>query len=464
MRCVPSNAEVVLNNQPQQELKVTIEDIIESKKVEVEEKREDVIEIKAVPIQTPKEEKPMVVESIKKVVETEPESESKVDENIRVPRRGFNLYTISAVVKIGQEKFHIQKVIEEKDKRLANIEYDRAVKKEFGKSKSMTKRTLKEYKNGDEDFCNKIVDEAPVNKEKTPEEIEFEKKLDYIESDYFGLYKVTFAKNNVFSNEVVYVFADNADDVPYQIRGTLDETTEPADFIISKIKNIVRMTRSNIRIDKGALKRLSLESVKDLEEISNRAKTLSEEHKQKAIDTFEILESNGFEVYGGKGAQGKKELIFAEMARSEDEAECLVMSETRMMESFFAIRKSNTKCGATVKKLADMPEDNDKKNFKEFTTQEKLTQIKILSKKEDSIFNLFFVKSGMSAQQIAEKYINFCDKVVEVKQKVFDGKGTELLEETLDKLSKEIKEQIEGSANLHRIAINKNKIASITLP
>ena len=40
---------------------------------------------------------------------------------------------------------------EEKTEKLANIEYDRMIKKEFGKPKSVTKRTVKEYQEEDID-------------------------------------------------------------------------------------------------------------------------------------------------------------------------------------------------------------------------------------------------------------------------------------------------------------------------
>ena len=135
-----------------------------------------------------KEEKTISIEKTKtetKKIEEKPKTEEETKNIVsgRTPKKGFKLYTISANVKLKDNRFFIQKVVEAKTEKHANIEYDKMVKKEYGKPKSITKRTFKTYENGDEDICNTIVDEPKRVIQDSPELIEFNKKLEVLESD-----------------------------------------------------------------------------------------------------------------------------------------------------------------------------------------------------------------------------------------------------------------------------------------
>ena len=167
-------------------------------------------------------------------------------------RKGFNLYTVKALIKIGNDKFLCQKVVEEKNEKLANIEYDRMVKKDFGKPKSVTKRTTE-----------------------SKEIIELNRKIELLDTKYSGLYKVAFSKND-FVKDTQYIFARDVDEVHLQIKHILEERFDDDDinYILSKIKNITKMVPNAIKIDKLCLKRLADISIEQLENISSLYFTL----------------------------------------------------------------------------------------------------------------------------------------------------------------------------------------------
>ena len=185
-RCVFDKAEVVVSKQPQQTTPITNE----VKKVEAKE----------IVSNSPKTKKKK--EKINKV---EPKEEAP-EEQKRTCRKGYHLYTICSTIKIGNDRTTVQRIVEEKNEKLANVEYNRIIKKEYGKPKSVTRRTIKPYSEEDEEFSVEFIEEKPVEREKTPEEIEFENKLKVLDGGYIGLFKVTLNKNPKMCS-TQYIFA-----------------------------------------------------------------------------------------------------------------------------------------------------------------------------------------------------------------------------------------------------------------
>ena len=105
-------------------------------KNETELKVEEKIEEKAENKETIKKE--TVVKTSNKLIPQMPSKKivkkaNFVERYDRPCRGGFNLYTIKANVKIGDKKFNIQKIVEERTEKLADILFEKVIKNELGK-------------------------------------------------------------------------------------------------------------------------------------------------------------------------------------------------------------------------------------------------------------------------------------------------------------------------------------------
>ena len=160
----------------------------------------------------------MLFRSKPKVVEEVKQNKLIVGTKEFLIRSGFNFFTISSNVKIGNEKFNIQRIVQEKNEKLANTEYDRIIKKEFGKPKSITGRTIKKYEDGDNEFMVTVEEKKLVERKKTPEEIDLEKKIELLTTDVMGLFKVILSTKYVMPQSATqYVLAQDKEGVYSQL-------------------------------------------------------------------------------------------------------------------------------------------------------------------------------------------------------------------------------------------------------
>lgn len=355
--------------------------------------------------------------------------EQKIEERYDRPcRKDYNLYTIVATIKIGNDKFVVQRIVEEKSEKLANIEYDRMIKKEFGKPKSVTKRNCKEYENGEKNFCEDFVEEIPKEIQKSPEEVILEKKIELLQGDYMGLYKIMFNKNN-FVKDTQYIFASSREDVDTQIDFILkqDGHLEEKKLICSKIRSITRLDSNAMKTDKGCLKRLKECSIENIEELISRSKKLQEDIKKEAEQKYKELIKRGFKLYVGKLLPKGKE-IFVELARNEDEAHLIILAEDRVHRIMLSGQKIE---GAAVKEVEEIVKNSD--TLQAFKSKDlNLDEIGGLAKKDDIIYTTLFGKKTV------EEYIQYVDNAKVVMESIRNGGVDKLLQDKVKEITKKI--------------------------
>lgn len=403
---------VIKKEQPQQKNIIEEKNIVEE---EVTNKTEDKKETST--LQERQKEKEKIIHNL--------EPKERYD---RPCRNGFNLYTVVATIKIGNDKFIVQKIIEEKNERLANIEYDRMIKKEFGKPKSVTKRNSKEYENGEKDFCMQPVEETPKVIEKTQEEIALEKKIELLQGEYMGLYKIIFNKNN-FVKDTQYIFASSREDVDVQIDFILDKDkrVEDKSAIYSKIRSVTRLTTSAMKVDKGCLKRLADCTVEEIEQMVEGEKERQQKISEQAKKKYQELIEKGFKLYVGKLLPKKRE-IFVELARDDDEANLIILAEDRVHKAMLAGQSIEGAAVGEVEKYA-----KDTEAFKGFKDKDlDLNQIKTIAAKDDIIYITLF------GEKTVEEYIKYVDNAKKVMDTIKNGGVDKLLQEKLQEIKTKI--------------------------
>lgn len=413
IRSVFNPLEVVIKKeQPQQKNIIEEKNIVEE---EVTNKTEDKKETST--LQERQKEKEKIIHNL--------EPKERYD---RPCRNGFNLYTVVATIKIGNDKFIVQKIVEEKNEKLANIEYDRMIKKEFGKPKSVTKRNSKEYENGEKDFCMQPVEETPKVIEKTQEEITLEKKIELLQGEYMGLYKIIFNKNN-FVKDTQYIFASSREDVDVQIDFILDKDKriEDKSVIYSKIRSVTRLTTNAMKIDKGCLKRLADCTVEEIEQMVKGEKERQQKISEQAEKKYQELIEKGFKLYVGKLLPKKRE-IFVKLARDDDEANLIILAEDRVHKAMLAGQSIE---GAAVGEVEKYAEDTEA--FKGFKDKDlDLDQIKTIAAKDDIIYITLF------GEKTVEEYIKYVDNAKKVMDTIKNGGVDKLLQEKLQEIKTKI--------------------------
>ena len=426
-RCVFNKAEVVVQEQPQQKIEIKINN--KNKVVEEEEK--------------PKQANKVITANVKREETIEKPNLQEPKKNGKTPRKGYNLYTISANIKIGDERFTIQRIVEEKTEKLANIEYDRMIKKEFGKPKSVTKRTLKEYQEEDIDSCVKVIEEAPKKVEDSPETIELNRKIEILDSKYIGIYKVTFAKNNIFVHNNQYIYASDIDDAYDQIKYIADKDDLDVDYVVGKIKSVMRMTGNAIKMDKACLKRIGEDTVEELEKMLEACMADEKETYDNAIKKFKELTEKGFSLYVGK-LMPKGQIHFAEIARNEDEVNALILAEDRTHKALLSGQKIE---GASVGSVEEINQKSEE--YKDVDPIENadvyVNAIKGLAQKNDIVYRFLF------SDQSIETYSEFLDENTTIVQSLKKGNGKEYLLSKLDELSDQLQEKMSKQQQLRDI-------------
>lgn len=138
--------------------------------------------------------------------------EQTIEEDIglKPKRKGYNLFTITSNIKTASGKFVVTKIIEEINDKKAKILYEKEVKKELGKPRSITKFTINPYSAGDKESTEEIIEETPSNRDDETKEMSlFEQALEILcTSPYIHIFRIPYSKQgtnkyhyDVFENE-----------------------------------------------------------------------------------------------------------------------------------------------------------------------------------------------------------------------------------------------------------------------
>ena len=432
-RCVFDKAEVVVSKQPQQTTPITNE----VKKVEAKE----------IVSNSPKTKKKK--EKINKV---EPKEEVP-EEQKKTCRKGYHLYTICSTIKIGNDRTTVQRIVEEKSEKLANVEYNRIFKKEYGKPKSVTRRTIKPYSEEDEEFSVEFIEEKPVEREKTPEEIEFENKLKVLDGGHIGLFKVTLNKNPKMCS-TQYIFAKDYDDVKYQMSCIAKEDkVVDEDEMLNSIKNITKMTSFSIRTDKNCLKRLNTCSYGQIKQLEDNAIQAEAKMFKTALKKYNTMKENGYELYVCK-VPIKPTAIVCEFAKNTDDAMLLLNTEERIMKETMLNNQKFDGVGiSTMEEIIEKSIAHAKAHSEEDVKEENFIDniakvVKDNSHKTDRVYQLLFDSPDDTFLETYEKHVQ---QTKDIYNKIKEGKGNEMLQEELDKLNKKISGDVKALEGLLKV-------------
>ena len=317
------------------------------------------------------------------------------------------------------------------------------IKKEFGKPKSVTKRTSREYQEADIDSCVAVVEEVPKRVEDSPETIELNRKIEILDSKYIGIYKVTFAKNNIFVHNNQYIYASDIDDAYDQIKYIADKDDLDVDYVVGKIKSVMRMTGNAIKMDKACLKRIGEDTVEELEKMLEACMADEKETYDNAIKKFKELTEKGFLLYVGK-LMPKGQIHFAEIARNEDEVNALILAEDRTHKALLSGQKIE---GASVGSVEEINQKSEE--YKDVDPIENadvyVNAIKGLAQKNDIVYRFLF------SDQSIETYSEFLDENTTIVQSLKKGNGKEYLLSKLDELSDQLQEKMSKQQQLRDI-------------
>lgn len=164
--------------------------------------------------------------------------EKKLNENsvLQPKKRGNSLFTISSNIKTSNGRFFVTKVIEESDEKKAKILYEKEVKKELGKPRSITKLLIEKYKIGDEEFVEKLIEDT-TPKEENKELSLYEKTLDILcNSPYIHIFKIPSPKAG--NGRFHYGIYANEEHLKDSLKEALDEVQskiDEADFEINEL-------------------------------------------------------------------------------------------------------------------------------------------------------------------------------------------------------------------------------------
>lgn len=251
---------------------------------------------------------------------------------------GRKLFTIEAYVKIKSSKFYIRKIIEEVDEKSANIKYDKIIKAEYGKPKSITKRSIRLFQEGDTEICNtelemKKQEEVKEKKEEDKDVDEIELKSSMLEKKYLNLYRVIFnQKNTLKIKDVKYVLADKEDIIPSILAKGLKKQLKKEvseDVVKKSIKSIQRMERQDIKNDFSCQRNMKEVSMEEMLSLFTEAVKRKKEEDKSAMNILEFFFAKGYDLFMAKVETPNGRNMFVELARNELEASILAQDEFR---------------------------------------------------------------------------------------------------------------------------------------
>ena len=359
-------------------------------------------------------------------------------------RSGFNFFTISSNVKIGNEKFNIQRIVQEKNEKLANTEYDRIIKKEFGKPKSITGRTIKKYEDGDNEFMVTVEEKKLVERKKTPEEIDLEKKIELLTTDVMGLFKVILSTKYVMPQSATqYVLAQDKEGVYSQLDIIEERDRGENNGVLSNsVKQIIKMTSNSIKMDKSCLKYLTKHSIQDIQDLYNKTVEYERVKINRAVNVYKELQEKGFRLFGCH-FKITSTIQLLEMARSEEESITLMLGEDRVRDLAISSKKKSDMQHRAANVEEDIRENFEKtQNSNDISFEEYIVKsIKEMTRKEDTIYKTLF-----EIQDI-DRYVKMVDEANLIRDKVNDGTIgnyiNEKMEGKISNIGKELKDMFE---------------------
>lgn len=103
-------------------------------------------------------------------------------------KKGNKLFTITSNIKIANGRYMVSRIVEEMSEKKARIVFEKQLKKDFGKLRSLTKFQIKEYQCGDKEMTEEIIDKVLVEEKEISL---FDKALEVLcTSPYIHLYKI----------------------------------------------------------------------------------------------------------------------------------------------------------------------------------------------------------------------------------------------------------------------------------
>lgn len=192
------------------------------------------------------------------------------NENIALQpkKKGNSLFTISANVKTSNGKFFVTKIIEEADEKKAKILYEKEVKKELGKPRSVTKLLIEKYKIGDEEFVEELIEDT-TPKEENKELSLYEKTLDILcNSPYIHIFKIPSPKaGNGKFHYGIYASEEHLRD---SLKETLDEVQSKIDKADFGMDELNREQRKEAEKAIGANERFYQKMVSGAKQLSEQ--------------------------------------------------------------------------------------------------------------------------------------------------------------------------------------------------
>lgn len=234
--------------------------------------------------------------------------------------------------------------------------FEKVVKNELGKPRSITKSTIKPYEQNDEEKTEEIIEEKKITTKQ--EKTLFEKVVDiFATSPYFHLYSVPLPKNQ----KPVFMMSTSKEDLLDELKASKGEILqqykekfpdfdEDTDYdsisFYTQTKKMKQLSESDIRNNKSVMKYIGSKSEQALQNVIDMHEKIkyNEEHKveivkaniQKVWETkdihFYIIEMLGF----------KEDLAILVMAQNEKQAAKITVSN-RFMTDFLKEHCDNIK-------------------------------------------------------------------------------------------------------------------------
>lgn len=224
------------------------------------------------------------------------------DLGLKPKRKGNLLFTVTSNVKTPNKRYVVTKIIEEKNEKMAKIMYEKSLKNSLGKIRNMTKMTITEYKVGDSEHIEEIVERKTTVNE--PKELTlFEKALEVLcTSPHIHLYKTPLVSGKKSAYLIAASMEDFVDKIKEikedaekkfnEMQNILDDNDLDVEFNDSAFYKIVKKTReltgAEIKSDKNAIKAIGKRDEEDLKAIIK----IHEDEEYRKEHRFDIAKNN----------------------------------------------------------------------------------------------------------------------------------------------------------------------------
>lgn len=158
-----------------------------------------------------------------------------------------DLYTIEANIKTSNGKFFIKKIVKAKDEKKAKILYEKEIKKEVGKIRSITKLQIKPFQEGDINSNLKIIEKKIDSYKETSL---FEKALDILcNSSFIYLFKIPLPLKNGKGNSFFYEVCDTEENLKNKLKDSFCEAKNEIKKAFSRTNIIENKIKGEIEKD-----------------------------------------------------------------------------------------------------------------------------------------------------------------------------------------------------------------------